>query len=202
LIHASGIQKKESTMTESGGSFDKSVLRALIDKEAIRDVLLRYSHGMDRRDSEVIASVFWPDSPLEYGMYTGTGPDFSTFIVSWFDSMQMSTTAHLLGNCLIRLNNDEAYAETYFQAFHRATNDEGVDRDVFVSGRYHDVLTRRTNEWRISKRQLHFDWFRNFSDTGDWAIGTYGVNSQTAFIGLPREAPWEEFRALLLSRNS
>jgi SnoaL-like domain len=181
---------------------DNKAISALIDKEAIRDVLLKYCHGMDRRDPDVLGTVFWPGAPLEYGMYQGSGSDFATFIIPWFDSTSMSTTAHLIANSLIVLDQEVAHAETYFQAFHRAPNESGVTRDVFVAGRYHDSFSRRSGEWRISRRKVNFDWFRDFGDTGDWSSGTYGVSNDTAYIGSTNEARWAEFRAMLLAGRS
>jgi len=170
----------------------------LLHREAIRDVLQRYSYGMDRRDQAVLQSVFWPDSVVHYGMFRGSGPEFAKFILPWFEDMRMTTTLHMLGNVLIRLNEPMASAETYFQAFHCAPDASGIKRDVFVAGRYHDELACRGGEWRILERQVRFDWFRDFGDTGDWATGTYGVTTATAHIGQPNEAPWSELRSRLL----
>lgn len=176
-----------------------SALQTLIAKDAIRDVLLKYCHGMDRRDPDVLDSVFWPGSPLEYGMYQGTGPEFNAFVLPWFKTMNMPLTVHLIGNSLIRLSGDEAFAETYFQAFHRAPNDNGVERDVFVAGRYHDVFACRSGEWRIARRKLIFDWFRDLGDSGNWETGTFGIRHGTGHIGDGEEHRWDEFRSLLLA---
>jgi SnoaL-like domain len=184
------------TATEPHGPEQR--LADLMHREAIRDVLQRYSYGMDRRDQAVLGSVFWPDSVVHYGMFRGSGPEFAEFILPWFEDMRMTTTMHMLGNALIRINEPMAFAETYFQAFHCAPSASGTKRDVFVAGRYRDEFGYRGGEWRILERQLRFDWFRDFGDTGDWTTGTYGVTAATAHIGQANEAPWNEFRNRLV----
>jgi hypothetical protein len=176
-------------------------LAVMLHREAIRDVLHRYSYGMDRRDQEILATVFWPDSTVEYGMFYGSGTEFAQFIIPWFEEMRMTSTMHMLGNSLIRVAGTTAVAETYFQAFHCAPNESGTKRDVFVAGRYHDEFAYRGSEWRICGRKLWFDWFRDFGDTGDWTTGTYGVTTATAHIGDANQAPWNGFRRLLLDQR-
>src|SRR5258707_9085332 len=66
-------------------------LAVMLHREAIRDVLHRYSYGMDRRDQEILATVFWPDSTVEYGMFYGSGTEFAQFIIPWFEEMRMAT---------------------------------------------------------------------------------------------------------------
>ena len=182
----------------TAGDAQQSALQTILAKEAIRDVLLRYSFGMDRRDHEVLASAFWPGAPLEYGMFKGSGQEFARFILPWFSQEGMQVTSHFLGNALIRVEQDKAWAETYFNAFHCAPDPNGKMRDVFVCGRYHDSFERRDDEWRIAHRRLHFDWFREYQDTGDWTVGSYGVTTASATIGTPSEPAWEPFRSHLL----
>ncbi|MBT5754390.1 MAG: SnoaL-like domain-containing protein [Acidimicrobiaceae bacterium] len=42
-------------------------LRALIDKDEIRDVLMRYGRGVDRLDEELLRSCYHPDSHDDHG---------------------------------------------------------------------------------------------------------------------------------------
>jgi hypothetical protein len=37
-------------------------LQTLLDRQAIHDVLMRYSRGLDRHDRKVLESVYWPDA--------------------------------------------------------------------------------------------------------------------------------------------
>jgi hypothetical protein len=68
-----GIQQFES-FTPSDIA---ATVRDLAAKDAIREVVYRYSHGIDRRDYKVLNDVFWPDSRLEYGLYNDSGAGFA-----------------------------------------------------------------------------------------------------------------------------
>jgi hypothetical protein len=48
-------------------------LRELSDREAIRDCLMRYCHGVDRCDEPMIRDVYWPEATDEHGMLSGKG---------------------------------------------------------------------------------------------------------------------------------
>ena len=43
-------------------------LRALLDREKIRECIARLARGEDRRDAELITASCWPDSTTDYGV--------------------------------------------------------------------------------------------------------------------------------------
>jgi hypothetical protein len=51
-------------------------LRALVDKDEIRDVLYRYSRAVDRCDRELLASSYWPDAGDNHGFFVGNAHEF------------------------------------------------------------------------------------------------------------------------------
>ena len=52
---------------------------------------------------------------------------------------------------------------------------DGKPRDTIGSGRYLDKLERRGDEWRITRRIVITDWFRDYPDSGDWEVGPLGM---------------------------
>jgi hypothetical protein len=141
-------------------------LQALLDKQAIREVVLRYCRGVDRGDREQVRDCYWPDATDEHGSFSGTRDEY----VAWlFDRMlpRYSMTMHFVGNQLVEVDGDVARSETYGVAWHRGLPDDA--RDDFASGfRYVDDLARRDGVWRIARRTCTLEWTRVNDRAGWW----------------------------------
>ena len=48
-------------------------LRALVDRQAIHDVILRYCRGVDRMDRELLLAAYHSDAIDDHGLFVG-GP--------------------------------------------------------------------------------------------------------------------------------
>lgn len=132
-------------------------LRALIDKQEIHEVLLRYCRGVDRMDRALISSAFHPDSISEYGQHAIEGARIGDVLTQL--SSPMRNTTHRLGNVLIELDGDSAYGEAYFLI--SATVDHvGREHTRTLAGRYLDVFARRAGVWAIASRLVVDDWSR------------------------------------------
>lgn len=164
--------------------------------EAIRNCLHQYCRAIDRRDSKLIETIFWPDSKVEYGIYKGTGGEFSGLIHSWMDN-GFKLTDHLLGNITINVQGDRAHSEAYLLAFHHLEREDHTIFDWIVGGRYQDRFERRNGEWRIAYRRLVYDWYRDWEDSRDWAVGLMGVTSEHAQTGLRQPDGWLETESVL-----
>ncbi len=175
-----------------------TTLQDLAAKDAIKEVIYRYSHGIDRRDWQVLGEVFWPDSRLEYGLYNDSGAGFAAVIEQVYGELKVDVTQHFIGNCILRVAGERAIGETYVQAFHRMPRaSDGVHEDVIMGARYLDRFECRGGEWRISERKVVFDWIRVHPDSPDWAVGAFGINAATAHINRPGTVERPEFTALL-----
>jgi hypothetical protein len=146
-------------------------LQYLLDREAIRDVLTRYCYGADRLDETVVTSVYWPEATDDHGVFKGKASDYVPYLFNAASAMDLMQ--HMIGNMLIRNTGDTARCETYFQGYHRMPSENGP-YDHMVGGRYIDELERRGDEWRIIRRKVVFDWFRNYPDSADWSQGIGG----------------------------
>lgn len=135
-------------------------LDALIAKDQIRDVLMRYCRGVDRGDTELLKSCYHPDATDDHGHWKGNGHEFADFIVGSIAARAHHTT-HAVANVLIELDPadaDRARAESYAVAYLRRTTDAGEEWLDLFSGRYVDRFERRAGEWRIADRVVVHDW--------------------------------------------
>jgi len=143
-------------------------IQEYLDREAIRDVLFRYAHGIDRCDPKILETVYWPEGVDDHGDFKGTRDAFIEWVIPLVKDL-MSTTQHLMSNILIRIEGNLAKVETYFQAYHRWGKYEQEDaRDFVLGGRYLDKMEKRGKEWRVLERVVIFDYFREYADTGNW----------------------------------
>ena len=131
-------------------------VQTLLDRAAIRDVLLRYARGVDRRNLAMVRSCFAPDCAYEGTLARGTIADALASLAERLG--RYAGTMHLMGNQLITVDGDAATSETSCVAYHRLA-DGGTD---FVTGvRYLDDLSRDGDDWRIRRRAVRLDWQRH-----------------------------------------
>ncbi len=154
-------------------------------REEIRDVLARYCHAIDRRQWDGLATVFWPDAHVEYGLYDDLAEGFVPVIRALYEELRIDITQHFIGNSILRLTGGVGCGETYVHALHRVPAEDGTFQDLLMGSRYLDEFTCRDGEWRISARKVAFDWLRLLPDSPGWDIGAFGINAETAYIGCP-----------------
>ncbi len=58
-------------------------LQALLDKQEIEEVVLRYCRGIDRRDFDLVRACYHPDARDHHGSFDGTVEEF----VAWVDGL-------------------------------------------------------------------------------------------------------------------
>ncbi len=130
-------------------------LQALLDRQEITDILMKYARGIDRCDFDMVAGCYHPGANDDHGSFKGPVEEFLPWVevqLQRFDS-----TMHFLGNVLIELHGDQADVETYCVAYHRLKDS---DTDSIAGLRYIDRFERRSNEWRIADRAIVVEWNR------------------------------------------
>jgi hypothetical protein len=131
-------------------------LQALLDKQAISEVIARYSRTLDWLDDEGQASCYWPDAAIDYEFFKGTAAEFVPVVMQIERSSQRRW--HFLGGLQIKLHStSSASAEAYGIAT-GVREAEGVWTGNMFGGRYLDEFEKRDGEWRISKRNYIMDW--------------------------------------------
>jgi ketosteroid isomerase-like protein len=124
-------------------------LQRLVDESAIRRLLSRYVRAIDRRDYDLLRNCYHDDAVDEHGHYDGDIDGFIEFLENVPTSMFES---HFLGNPLIEVDGDVAWAETYCLALRRVDDQQGGAQDRFQHVRYLDRIEKRDGEWRIARR--------------------------------------------------
>jgi len=148
----------------------------MVDREAIRDCLMRYCRAIDRMDRELLLSVYWPDAIDNHLEFIGSPPEFVEYCFPLMAKMEQ--TMHTLGNMLIVISGGEAQVESYFHAFHRIKGiGDAPPRDLVAAGRYLDSFVKRDDHWRIHRRTVVMDWFRDYQDSADWSNGLLGIET-------------------------
>lgn len=145
----------------------------LADREAIRDCIYRYARGVDRCDEEMLRSVYWEDAFDDHCVFTGTREELIAWVLPLLRARE--ATSHNIDNIIIRLHGKHADAESYFQGYH-VISANGKRTASLQGGRYLDRFEKRQDEWRIARRKVMVDWFREFADAGDWIKGPQGQN--------------------------
>lgn len=166
-------------------------IQRLVDKDEIRDVILLYCRGVDRRDWPLAQSAFFDDATDDHGDFKGPIDEFFAWIEP--QHAQVAKSSHVLANCCIQFaSNSLAVVESYFIAnlelgpeaqghrkqFASAPGNVDAGRlklDVF--GRYIDRFEKRDGAWRIAKRRVAFDSQHNRPILGNveanvtWTLG-------------------------------
>jgi hypothetical protein len=121
---------------------ERDSVQALLDRQAIADVLVRDCYHTDATD--------------EHGVFTGTRDEY----VDWVAGVltRFTGTMHVVGNQLIELHNDEARSETYGIAYHWGDPPDDPRRNFTTGFRYVDHFARRDGEWRIARRVAVREW--------------------------------------------
>jgi hypothetical protein len=173
-----------------------SDIQALLDKQAIAELVFNYSRAVDRKDFALLRTLYTDDGYDDHGGLYG-GP--ATGYVDWLEQAMRSCdiTTHSVHNHLIAIHADDAAeGEVYVTAYHRLHNGTGGFNELVEGLRYLDQYRKCDGRWQFARRTLVNDWAQvgpAFWNTEDPALkGTptgsanaadpsYSVLSQAAF---------------------
>lgn len=130
-------------------------LQIAADKSELLDLLYRYCRAIDRRDMDLLRTVYHPDATDNHGGYYN-GPVDGFFEVVPASLEPFALTQHMIANALFVVDGDRAEGESYLIANHMPKDDPY--RSIFAIARYLDVFERRNGEWRIFERTCVLDW--------------------------------------------
>lgn len=147
-------------------------MRDLLERDKIRNCIVRLARGEDRRNAGVIRASYWPDSTTDYGVFVGSFDEYLAWVVP--GSPAIPVTQHVLGQSVIDHKGDTALVETQVVSYHRINMGE-EERDTVIGGRYLDQMERRGDEWRIAQRTMLYDWYQDFGRSIDWSKGVMGL---------------------------
>ena len=159
-------------------------LEAVVDREEIRDLALRYARALERRDPDAMADLFVPDASVGAA---GSGTEAIRELTR--AGLEASPVIVLLvANHLVEVTSaHEAAGEVWSHGFAQ-THDEGFVEQLI---RYEDTYRRHDGRWLFVHRR-HRLWFGTSGPspfaqpTADWPTRQSGVGDlpfdHTAFV--------------------
>ncbi len=152
---------------------ESRAVQELIDKEAIRDLVLCYSRAIDRQDIELLRDLYTEDATDTHGHhFDGSAEDFCKFIE--MGSPHMIYSGHHACNHQIQVQGDAGNGEVYALALHVIPTPTGEKLEDLMAVRYIDNYRRCADgKWRFSKRVVTYDLHiqRPFDGGGTMAQG-------------------------------
>lgn len=124
------------------------------DQTALRELVILYCRGCDRRDFRLVRSLYHDDAIDDHGGLFRGGPDA---LVEWLPRVmaRWELTTHTISSSLFAIEGDQAEGEHHVRAYHRT----GVSprKEFIVHGRYLDRYARREGGWKFLFRSLVLD---------------------------------------------
>ncbi|WP_297492091.1 nuclear transport factor 2 family protein [Acidocella sp.] len=135
---------------------NETALANLLAKDAIRELGMLYSRGVDRKDAALLRSLYTADATDTHGdTFDGGAEAYVDFLESSFPYMPYS--GHHICNHLISVEGDTGEGEVYAYAFHIIPDGKGgwLEDGMFV--RYLDHYRKEDGRWRFAKRVVTYD---------------------------------------------
>lgn len=137
-------------------SIDQKALETLIAKDQIRELALLYSRGVDRKDLDLLRSLYTADATDTHGdAFSGSAREYMGFLERSFPYMRYS--GHHICNHLISVDGDVGEGEVYALAYHVIPDRQSGWVEDLIAVRYIDRYRRESGQWRFSKRVVTFD---------------------------------------------
>jgi ketosteroid isomerase-like protein len=154
-------------------AIDELALQNLIDKDAIRELVLLYSRGVDRKDIGLLRDLYTEDATDTHGdTFDGPADKYCDFLEQSLPYMPYG--GHHVCNHLISVDGDEANGEVYALAYHVVPDMTGGDNreEDFMAVRYIDNYRRCADgKWRFAKRLVTYDLQIRRPFTGGGLLG-------------------------------
>jgi SnoaL-like domain len=137
-------------------SIDPNALATLIAKDEIRELTMLYSRGVDRKDIELLGTLYAKNATDNHGKhFNGNADDYLKFLEKSFPHMPMS--AHSICNHLISVEGDYGEGEVYALAYHLIPDGKGGMVEDFMIVRYIDQYCKQEGRWLFASRVVTFD---------------------------------------------
>jgi hypothetical protein len=137
-----------------------SELRDLLDRDAVRDLVIRFANAFDLRDWNVLRACLAPEVFVDYSAFRGDPPATITaesYVAARISALAALRTQHLSTNHQVTLSGDRAEC---FSAFliHRISPASGEAFDT--AGHYWHGCARTPDGWRIDRIRQTVLWTR------------------------------------------
>ncbi len=152
---------------------ESAEVQGLLDKQAITEVLMRYSRAVDRGDEALLRACYHEDAVEDHGgSFLGAASDYIAAILPALHSDRLMT--HTVTNVLVELESQNlARSECYYLSFARYPAAE-PPFETLTLARAIDRMEKRDGVWRIARRTLRWEWNREQPIAETWARGGIG----------------------------
>jgi len=131
-------------------------LATLLAKEEIRELVLLYSRGVDRKDIALLRSLYASDATDHHGAaFRGTADEYIQFLDRSLPHVHVS--GHYVCNHLISVDGDAGEGEVYALAYHIIPDSKGGMVEDLCCVRYVDRYRRENSRWLFAARVVSFD---------------------------------------------
>ena len=144
---SSEIQRKAVEMDGTTEELERTI-RELKDRQDIYDCLVRYCHGVDKLDRELVRSAYHDDAIDDHGDFVGPVEGFLDWAFNYHITLQ-KRTVHAIHTHSCEIDGDVAHCETYWTF--TAVNQD-APHQTRATGRYLDRMERRAGRWAIVER--------------------------------------------------
>lgn len=135
----------------------------------IETALYNYARGVDRKDWDLVRSVYHDGAIDRHGDFQGDADMFVAYLRQRHEGIEQSI--HFISNILIEpIGPDRALVESYYYCLQRLANSRSAEKafgkvlvsdgetlQLIVSGRYIDEFALRDSRWAIARRTVTFD---------------------------------------------
>lgn len=137
---------------------DPKSLEILIAKDEIRDLVLLYSRGCDRKDFDLVRTLYAKDATDSHDeSFDGPADEYVDFLARSLPHAPYS--GHHVCNHLISVDVDrgEGEGEVYAVAYHIIPDRKAGLLEDFMCVRYVDRYRKDDGRWRFAKRVVTYD---------------------------------------------
>ena len=92
-------------------------LELLLDEGEIKNCVLRYCHGTDRLNWQMVADCYLPSASDDHGSFQGGPAELAAWLAS--KSKNRGAKQHFVANQLVEINGDDAVCESYYFLLYR-----------------------------------------------------------------------------------
>ncbi len=133
-------------------------LAELVAKEQIRELVHLYSRGVDRKDPELLRTLYTADATDTHGdSFDGGAEAYVDFLEQALPHMPYS--GHHVCNHHISVDGDEAEGEVYAIAIHAIPDGQGGLLEDLLCVRYVDRYRKESDgRWRFAQRVVTYDY--------------------------------------------
>jgi SnoaL-like domain len=146
-------RREQKTMNENYRLMD-----VLLAKEEIRELVMLYSRGCDRKDIELLRTLYTSDATDSHDRtFDGPANQYIDFLERSLPHLRYS--GHHVCHHLISVDpqRGEGEGEVYALAWHVYPDRQGGLVEDFMCVRYIDRYRKDNDRWRFAKRVVRYD---------------------------------------------